>query len=141
MLSTNWNYVCVSVLLATKDIETKRSWAVAHKPLDICACRCCAVKFCPLVNDQFIGWILWLANIHQRTALDSTLAWFSDFYLPVSHLTSSLKGIPSSYQVHLSYNLVKVAWWSTQVIWEQYINVTDAKQQTCQTHRQTAMSP
>jgi len=65
---------------------------------------CCAVKSCPLVNDCDL------------------LAWFSDFYLPVSHLTLSTKETPSSYRVifgtekleWVGYNLVKVAWWSTQ---------------------------
>jgi len=44
---------------------------------------CCAVKNCPLVNDCDL------------------LAVFSDFYLPLSHLTPSMRGIPSSYQVHI----------------------------------------
>jgi len=44
---------------------------------------CWAVKSCPLVNDCDL------------------LAGFSDFYLPFSHLTPSIRGIPSSYRVHI----------------------------------------
>jgi len=51
----------------------------------------CAVKSCPLVNDYDL------------------LAGFSDFYLPLSYLTPSLRRIPSSYRVHILYGKTRMA--------------------------------
>jgi len=44
---------------------------------------CCAVENCPLVNDSDL------------------LAWFCDIYLPLSHLTPSVRAIPSSYRIRI----------------------------------------
>jgi len=72
---------------------------------------CCAVKSCPLMNDRDL------------------LAGFSDFYLPLSHVTPS---IPSSYWIHICYGKTRMAGLQSgkgrtmidSVIWAQYINVT-----------------
>jgi len=89
----------------------------------------------------FIGRILRLTVIHQRAALDSILDQFSDFYLPLSHLTPSRRSIPRAIGFifgmgkleWLGYNLVKVAWWSTHSFGH--------NTSTWQTHGQTATSP
>jgi len=51
----------------------------------------CAVKGCHLVNDSDL------------------LAKFSSFYLPLSHMTPSLRGLPSSYQVYIWYEKIRMA--------------------------------
>jgi len=76
---------------------------------------CCAVKSCPLVNDCDL------------------LAGFFEFYLPLSHLTPSVREIPLSYRIHIWYGKTRMAGLQSgeghmmmnSVIWVQYINVTD----------------
>jgi len=56
----------------------------------------------PLMNDcDLLARICDSTVIHQRAVLDSILAWFSNFYLPLSHLTPSMVGIPWSYRVRI----------------------------------------
>jgi len=84
--------------------------------------RCCAIKSCSLVNDCDL------------------LAGFSDIYLPTSHSMPSMRGIPSSYLVHIWWGKTRMAGLRSgegrlmidSVVWAQYINVTDT---------QTATSP
>jgi len=122
-----------------------RSSAVANTPPDACArpCNvfvvlrrvrnsrtiiiiinvlCCVGKSCPLV----IGCDL--------------LARFSDFYLPLSHLTPSVRGSPRAIGFAksgtpgfifgvgklewLDYDLVKVAWWLTHCVGRQKFVIT-----------------
>jgi len=80
---------------------------------------CCAVKSCPLVNDCDL------------------LAKFSDFYLPLSHLTPSMS---SSCRVHIWYDKTRMAHkygegriMIDSIVWAQYVNATDTQTQT---HRQ-----
>jgi len=109
---------------------------MADKPPDACAdvkisltqnatkhsFPCYAVKNCRLMND---------CNL---------LAGFSDFYLPLSHLTPSMWGIPSSCRVHIWYGKTRMVGLQSDegrtmidsVVWARYINVTDT---------QTATSP
>jgi len=51
---------------------------------------CCAVKSCPLVNDCDL------------------LTWFFDFYLPLSHLTPSVKGSPRA--MGFIFGIGKLEW-------------------------------
>jgi len=72
----------------------------------------CAVESCPLVNDCDL------------------LTGFSDFYLPLSHLTLSMSGISSSYRVHIWCGKTRMAALHSDegrmmidsVVWVQYIN-------------------
>jgi len=65
------------------------------------------------------------------------LAGFCDYGLSLTHLTSSMSGIPSSYRVHILCGKTRMAGLQSgegrrmidSVVWTQYINVTD-------THRQ-----
>jgi len=93
--------------------DTKSS-AVADKPPNACARRCCAINNCPVVNDCDL------------------LTGFSDFYLPISHFTPSMRGIPSSYRVHIWYGTTRMTGLQSgeghmminSVVWAQYINMT-----------------
>jgi len=72
-----------------------------------------------------------------------TAIYLPDFrlYLPLYHSTLSMRGIPSSYRVHIGYEKTKMAGLQfgegrmmiDSVVWTQYINV--------QTHRQTDRQP
>jgi len=72
-------------------------------------------ELCPLVND---------CNL---------LTGFSDFYLLLSHLTPSMRDIPSSCRVHIWCDKTRLAGLQSgegrmmigSVVWAQYINVTD----------------
>jgi len=64
---------------------------------------------CTFLTSGFIGRIFQLAVIHQTAAVDSTLAVFSDICLPLSYLTASIRGIPSSYRVHIWYGKTRMA--------------------------------
>jgi len=80
---------------------------------------CCAVKSCPLVNDCDL------------------LAWFSDFYLTISHLTPSMREIPSSYQVHICIGKLECHFW-----WRLYIDSSSGHNTSMwQTQRQTYRQP
>jgi len=58
---------------------------------------------------------------------------FSDIYLPLSHLTLSMRGILSSYRVHIRCGKARTAGLQSgegrmmidSVVWAQHINVTD----------------
>jgi len=77
--------------------------------------------------------IFWLTVIYQMAALDSILATFSDFYLPLFHLMPSMRGIPRAYRVHIWYGKTRTAGLQSgegpmmidSVVWAQYINVTE----------------
>jgi len=61
-------------------LVAKTQLSLTNRPtLGLCT-PCCAVKSCTLMNDCDL------------------LAEFSDFYLPFSHLTLSVRGIPSNYR-------------------------------------------
>jgi len=49
------------------------------------------------------------AHVHAMLCCQDLLACFSDFYLPLSHLTPSMKVIPSSYPVHIWYDNTRMA--------------------------------
>jgi len=90
--------------------------------------------------------MLWSTTFHAVLP-EAVLRWiadllarFSDFHLSLSHLTPSVRGIPSSYRVHSWYRKTRMAGLKCReghvmidsVVWVQYINMTD---------RQTATSP
>jgi len=66
--------------------------SLTNHPTDAYAHRCCAIKSCPLVNDCDLLAGFSDSVIHQRAALDSILAWFSNFYRALSHLMPSVRG-------------------------------------------------
>jgi len=120
-----YNLVPNSVSLIRKRAYQTRGSAVADKPPDARVLSIVA----PLVNECDL------------------LAEFFHFYLPSSHLTPSMSGIPSSYRVHIWYRYGKTRMAGLQcgqgrimmdsVVWVQYINVTDTAYKR---DRQTATS-
>jgi len=71
---------------------------------------------------------------YQELPSCDLLAGFSDFYLHLSHLTPSMRGIPSSYRVHIWYGKPRMAGLQSgegrmmiDLVWAQYINVTDTQ--------------
>jgi len=97
-------------------------WQTARR---LCTPMLCCQELPSCEWLRFIGLILRLAVIHQRAAIDSVLAWFSEFYLPISHLMPSMirfRGcrravgfvIGMEKQEWLGYNILKVALRSTQ---------------------------
>jgi len=95
----------------------------------------------PLVNDCHLG-AEFCTVIRQRPALDSILAWFSDFPTP---LTSDAlnEGDPLE-RVHIWCRKTRIAGLQygegrmmiSSVVWAQYINVTDTQHNSLQTDRQ-----
>jgi len=81
---------------------------------------CSTHRSCPLVNGCDL--------------LDE----FFDFYLPFFHMMPSMRGIPSSYRVHIWYEKTRMAGLQSgegrimidSVVWAQYINVTDTQTAT-----------
>jgi len=106
-----------SVTLTAYNTNVTLSSVIANKPSDVCARRC-SIRL-PLVNDCDL------------------LAVFSDFYLSLFYLTFSMRASPRTIGLIFSmeklewpgYNLVKVAWWSTQSLGH--------NTSTWQTHRST----
>jgi len=110
------------LILACEAINNKKPsycWQTARR---LCySFPCCTIKSCPLVND---------CNLLLR---------FSNFYLPLSHLTPSL---PLGYLVHVWRGKTRMAGLQSgedhmmidSVVWAQYINVTDRHTDT-QTRR------
>jgi len=78
------------------------------------------------------------------------LAGFLDFNLPLSHLTPSIRGCSRAIWfifrngkeecLWLGYNLVKVAWWSTQSFGHNTFNVRDTQTAKSQMQRQRTAS-
>jgi len=95
-MHTNQDYTVISGFTYTQEAQL---WLTCH--LNTSYSQHCD----PLVT--FIGHIFQLTVIHQRAALESILAVFCDIYLPLSHLTSSMRGMPSSY--HIWYRKTRMA--------------------------------
>jgi len=80
----------------------------------------CAVMSCPLVNES-------------QNRADKFVYEFSDFYLPIFHLFSAVRVIPSSCWFHVWYWEIRTTGLQSSegrmmidsVVWAQYINVTD----------------
>jgi len=88
--------------------------SLTSRPTTLEARHRCAVETCPLVNDCDL------------------VARFCDFYLPLSHLTTSMREILSSYRVHIWCGKTRMAGLQSgesrmmidSVVWAQYITVT-----------------
>jgi len=78
-----WQSACAMLVHADVNILTQNTMKHSFP--------CFTVKSCPLVNDCDL------------------LAGFSDFYPPVSHLTPSVRWIPSSYRVHIWHGKTRIA--------------------------------
>jgi len=111
------------------------SSAVAEKPTDACARRCCAVKSCPLVNDCDL-----LAGCCDSQSFTRGQLFGLIFrLLPTPQpIWRPQWRISSSYLVHSWYGKTRMAGLQSckrctmidSVVWVQYINVTDTQTAT-----------
>jgi len=115
-----------------------RSSYVTDKPPDACACRCCDVKSCSLVNDCDLLVGFWDCRHSPEGSSWQCIYLIFRLAPTVSHLTPTMNGFHRAVGFIVAwlqgYNLVKITRWWTQSFGHNMANiyVTDT---------QTATSP